>query len=174
MPWVREAGVHLGDLDPARADEDAFDSHLTAAAALRCAVEGTALCERRWTDRVAEGAMLLAGPVDPTGPTRTLNGTLSSRHRVSRRPRADPLREHADHAVPSLAVRARPESAASTVRLAYPCPIPGCSKIFHHTRGGWDAHVASLRKHPDWHPRLNHPEDRKRRFKDEFRHWFHK
>ena len=26
MSWVREAGVHLGDLAPARADEDAFDS----------------------------------------------------------------------------------------------------------------------------------------------------
>lgn len=51
----------------AKPDEDAFDSHLTGAAVLRCTIEGTALCERRWIDRVAEGAMLLAGPVDPTG-----------------------------------------------------------------------------------------------------------
>ena len=43
--WVREAGVDLGDLSPARADEDAFDSHLTAAALLRCVIEGMPLCD---------------------------------------------------------------------------------------------------------------------------------
>ena len=34
----------------------------------------------------------------------------------------------------------------------YPCPIPGCTKVFHGTRGGWDAHVASWRMHRHWHP----------------------
>ena len=63
--WVRAHGVCLGDLGPARADDDAFDSHVTAAAVLRCLLEGRALCDDAWIDGEAEGAMLLAGPVDP-------------------------------------------------------------------------------------------------------------
>ena len=63
--WVREHGVCLGDLGPARADDDAFDSHVTAASVLRCLLEGRTLCDDAWVDGEAEGAMLLAGPVDP-------------------------------------------------------------------------------------------------------------
>ena len=63
--WVREHGVCLGDLGPARADDDTFDSHMTAAAVLRCVLEGRQLCASEWIDNEAEGAMLLAGPVDP-------------------------------------------------------------------------------------------------------------
>lgn len=63
--WVREHGVCLGDLGPARADDDAFDSHMTAAAVLRCVLEGRQLCASEWIDNEAKGAMLLAGPVDP-------------------------------------------------------------------------------------------------------------
>ena len=70
--WVREFGVDLGDLEPVRADEDAFDSHFTAAAVLRCGLEGRALCDREWIDYQAGGAMLLAGPVDPRRRARKL------------------------------------------------------------------------------------------------------
>ena len=61
--WVREHGVCLGDLGPARANDDAFDSHVTAAAVLRCVLEDRELCAPEWIDNEAEGAMLLAGPV---------------------------------------------------------------------------------------------------------------
>ena len=71
-PWVRRLGVDLGDLEPVRKDEDAFDSHLTAAAVLRCGLEGRALCDHEWIERQAAGAMLLAGPVDPLQRARTL------------------------------------------------------------------------------------------------------
>ena len=71
-PWVRKFGVDLGDLEPARAGEDAFDSHFTAAAVLRCGLEGRALCDREWIDSQAGGAMLLAGPVDPRLQARSL------------------------------------------------------------------------------------------------------
>ena len=71
-PWVQVSGVELGDLEPARNDEDAFDSHLTAAAVLRCGLEGRALCDDEWIDNRAGGAMLLAGPVDPSRPARSL------------------------------------------------------------------------------------------------------
>ncbi len=37
-------------------------------------------------------------------------------------------------------------------RRDYPCPVPGCTKVFHGTRGGWDAHVASWRMHPHLAP----------------------
>lgn len=63
--WVGEHGVDLGDLDLARRNDDAFDSLVTAAAALRCILEGRALCAPEWIDGEAEGSMLLAGPVDP-------------------------------------------------------------------------------------------------------------
>ena len=65
--WVRKHGVCLGDLDRAREDDDAFDSHVTAAAVLRCVLEGRELCAPEWIDNEAEGAMLLAGPVSPQG-----------------------------------------------------------------------------------------------------------
>ena len=172
MSWVREAGVHLGDLAPARADEDAFDSHLTAAAVLRGSIERGPLCEPRWIERVAEGAMLLAGPVDLTAPSRTLTASPSVRSGASRRRQAALRREHADRAAQPFIPQVSSKPVASAGRLAYPCPIPGCSKIFRHTRGGWDSHVASLRKHPDWHPRLSDPDDRKRRFRVEFGRWF--
>lgn len=52
------------------------------------------------------------------------------------------------------------------------CPIPGCGKVFFTGRGGWDAHVASMRNHPDWHAEVADPDDRKERFRAEFADWF--
>ena len=46
-------------------NEDRFDSFLTAAAVVRCVLEGRQLVDDRWIAPVAEGAMLLAGPVEP-------------------------------------------------------------------------------------------------------------
>lgn len=54
----------------------------------------------------------------------------------------------------------------------FPCPIPGCRKVFYASRGGWDAHVASYRMHKDWHPDVIDGEVRKRRFREEFAEWF--
>ena len=53
----------------------------------------------------------------------------------------------------------------------YRCPIPGCTKVFRGTRGGWDAHVASWRMHPNWHPDVTDGEERKRRFRREYPRW---
>ena len=64
MPWVVANGVDLGDLGPTRTNEDDFDAHLTAAAVLRCVLEGTPLTRSEWIDAEAEGSMRLAGPVD--------------------------------------------------------------------------------------------------------------
>jgi len=54
----------------------------------------------------------------------------------------------------------------------YPCPIPGCSYIFRGTKGGWDAHVVSLRRHPDWHSELTDGTERKDKFRQEYSEWF--
>lgn len=54
----------------------------------------------------------------------------------------------------------------------YPCPIPACEKVFRSTRAGWDAHVGALGKHPDWYPAIEDPEERRRRFRDEYSWWF--
>lgn len=63
--WVRKSSVELPDLEHAQASEDDFDALFTAAAVLRCAVEGLSIVFPRWIDAEVEGSMLLAGPVDP-------------------------------------------------------------------------------------------------------------
>ena len=158
MPWVQEFGVDLDDLEPVRNDEDAFDSHLTAAAVLRCGLEGRALCDDAWIDTRAGGAMLLAGPVDPLQRARTLPARRPAVVKFSSKPAKQPA--------------LRLETAKPSARAAYPCPIPGCSKVFTVTRGGWDAHVAPRGKHSDWHPDVTDPDDRKRMFKTEYGQWF--
>ena len=56
-------------------------------------------------------------------------------------------------------------------RVEHRCPIGGCAKVFHGSRGGWDAHVASPRIHPDWHPDVTDGRERKERFKAEYPDW---
>ena len=40
------------------------------------------------------------------------------------------------------------------------CPIKGCKFTFAQGRLGWDAHVGSLKNHPDYHPRIKNLDDR--------------
>jgi hypothetical protein len=154
--WVRQAGVDLGDLEPARRDEDAFDSHLMAAAMLRCVLDDVPLGHPGWIDPDAEGGMLPAGPVDPARKATWLKTAAGGRRGApterSRRPAA-------------------PEPARVAAPRGHRCPIPGCPKIFRTGRAGWDGHVGSLRMHPDWHPELEDPQERKRRFRQEFGSW---
>lgn len=49
-----------------------------------------------------------------------------------------------------------------------PCPVPGCTKVFHDTWGGWDGHAGSVAVHPGWHPEFTDHLDGKDRFRDEF------
>lgn len=55
--------------------------------------------------------------------------------------------------------------------VEYRCPIGGCTKVFRGSRGGWDAHVASPRIHPDWHPDVTDGKERKERFRAEYPDW---
>ena len=158
--WVSDGLVDVGKLGSVRASDDDFDAHLTAAAVLRCVIEGIPLARPEWIDAEVEGSMLLAGPVDPDGKAgRQFSGWRGS---------------------PSLSASSLPSPNFHFCRPAvdasegyeYCCPIPGCSKVFLGSRSGWDSHVRSLRMHPDWHPEVTDPAARKRLFKSDFHDWF--
>ncbi len=162
--WVESAHVDLGDLGPLQDDtesaEDAFDSHVTAAAVMRCILDNRPLVAPDWIDPVAEGSMLLAGPVDPAPPSRRFRMPPSAQ---TQGPRRDALR------------RASPPAANDTPLpkgTEYRCPIPQCDKVFRGSRGGWDAHVASTTKHPVWHPDVVDGKKRKDLFRREYPDWF--
>lgn len=146
--WVTQHQAHVGDLTEARGNEDVFDSLVTAAAILRCILEARPLCADEWVDAEAEGTMVLAGPVDPGARAERLQAEPPAN---ARRPGG-----------------ARRQPAAT----AHPCPIPGCVKVFEGGRSGWDPHVASLNRHPNWHPEIAEGEKRKAQFRLEFPEWF--
>ena len=158
--WVRSNRIDLGPLGPLRANEDDFDAHFTAAAVLRCLVEERPLSHPNWIDAEAEGSMLLAGVVEPDRKSGSSKRTTekSSRPIAGSRSR----------------VGALPRRAASKGNRGhvYRCPIPGCGKVFVGSRGGWDAHVGSVRLHRAWRSGINVPEERKRLFRKEFGDWF--
>ena len=83
--WIREHGVRLCDVERARTNEDDFDALFTAVAVLRCLVEDRPLVSDAWVDRVAEGSMLLAGPVRP-GAGRVAGRTKPKAGAGARRP----------------------------------------------------------------------------------------
>jgi hypothetical protein len=148
--WIRTHAVSFSDLDLAREDEDHFDAMISAAALLRCVLEGHPLDEPRCDP--AEGGIL------------GLPSVRLDRARSSASPRPEPPNRPPDTKV----------SAASGLRETreIACPIPGCTKRYRGSRGGWDAHVASRRTHPDWHRREGDPERRKEIFRREYPGWF--
>ena len=143
--WVSRHGVQLFGLEEARNNEDDFDACLTAAALLRCVLDSLPLCSRD-TSRI-EGGMLGAAAVDLHLPERSFGAA----------PRA---------------ARDRTPDVGKPSGQSFRCPIPGCPKIFTQGRLGWDAHVGSAKKHPEWRPELKEAEDRRRRFKAEFPEFF--
>ena len=61
--WARLQHLELLDQEWAKDSEDAFDAFVTAIALLRCILEGTAISDSRFEDRVAEGGILGSGSV---------------------------------------------------------------------------------------------------------------
>ena len=165
VAWVNAYHVDIGDTAPARDDEDDFDAHLTAAAVLRCYLEGTALVDQDWIDTAAEGSMLLAGPVDPTLKAKAITKSRKRPPQASLH-----LKPAAARTAKQNPLNSRPPPKHK--RTDYRCPISGCSKVFQGSRGGWDAHVASLRKHLDWYPDVKSPQLRKELFRRDFGGWF--
>lgn len=154
--WVRQHGVTIKDLHAARTSEHDFDACMTAAALLRSVLEElplyTAPSSRAW----AEGGMLGTGSVNLQMPQRGFRN-------VRRKP--------------SLTVAEQWRQGAFTRSVSardrvFRCPIPGCSKEYRNTRGGWDAHVGSVSIHPSWYPELTSPRERKEQFRADFREFF--
>ena len=56
-------------------------------------------------------------------------------------------------------------------RRRHLCPIQYCPKIFLGTRSGWDGHVGSLNKHPEWHPEITDKAKRRALFRAEHPEW---
>ena len=158
--WVTSNQIDLGELDALKKNEDDFDAHLTAAAVMRCVVEGEPLTSQDWIDEIAEGSMLLVGTVDPTLKGRNLT-TRSQNKRSS-----------TSSSMHDVDTRIHRPSTKSSRNINFPCPVPGCSKRFYGSRSGWDAHVASFRMHSDWHPNIKNGAKRKKLFRKEFQDWF--
>ena len=158
--WVTRNHIDLGELNALIKNEDDFDAHLTAAAVMRCVVERMPLTSQDWIDVIAEGSMLLVGTVDPTLKSRNLT-TRSQNKRSSM-----------SSSMHDVDTRIYGPSTKTSRNIYYFCPIPGCSKRFYGSRSGWDAHVASFRMHPDWHPNIKNGAKRKRLFRKEFQEWF--
>ena len=152
--WVRELGVTIENLAEAEANEDDFDACITAAALLRCVLEKLPLCSPHLHLARAEGGILGTGSINLALPEQTFG-------RVSNERRAPKER------TPHVAARG---TVGDGTRL-FRCPIPGCVKEYIRSRGGWDAHVGSVRSHPRWHPELTSAE-RKRQFEVEFPEFF--
>ena len=164
--WVNTYEADLGDDTWARGNDDDFDAYLTAAAVLRCYLAGTPLVDEEWIDEEAEGSMLLAGPVDPVRKSKALS-------MLGERPTQAGLRLETPGVPPS---NQRPKALSSLhpvqQQIDYPCPISGCTKVFRGSRAGWNTHVASRRKHPDWYPDIKSPRVRKKLFRRDFGDWF--
>ena len=103
--------------------------------------------------------MLLAGVVVPGLGKSGSIGTPAKRHPTIAEPE---YRTDAHHL----------SDSASSPRREYRCPIPRCEKTFTGSRRGWDAHVASRRRHSDWQSEIKDLEKRKRLFRKKFRDWF--
>jgi hypothetical protein len=151
--WVRLHEVRIENLDEARMSEDDFDACVTAAALLRCQLEALPLYPDDFIDRI-EGGILGTGGVN-----------LFLKERSS-------LQSHRPATLLAFPKAPARKTAGPCEGDVFRCPIEGCGKVYRGTRGGWDAHVASIRNHPHWSPDLSSPADRKARFKIEFPEFF--
>lgn len=157
---------------PSKGDQDCLDAAICLLVALQ------------WR-RLPRHRMMLVGDlrgymVTPVSPeTRTILMAAAKRRGVPVDADWPQDADHRTHATAaSRPVEVAHRGTATSVpttgpieRRDYPCPVPGCTKVFHGTRGGWDAHVASWRMHPDWHPGVTDGEERKRRFRREYPRW---
>lgn len=143
--WLAAARIEVHDWAAAQKSDDDFDALLSAAALTRLFLEHVPFDSADSVDAVAEGGVLGAASV-------THQAKLGT----------DPY--------PKKAIPSKP--SAEPVAKRYPCPIPGCNFVFKNSRGGWDAHVGSYTRHPDWHPGAIKASERKALFLTEFALWF--
>lgn len=123
--WIVDQKIEISDLGSARGNEDDFDALFTAAAVLRCIIEDTDIVDPGWIDPKSEGAMLLAGPVNPCSRAKMLKSWVK--------------KQKIDISQLGSAIE---NNTPSNEEREYSCPILGCQKVFRGSRSGWDAHIA--------------------------------
>jgi mutator protein MutT len=143
--WLKEAGVEISDIEWAQRSEDDFDALMQATALVRL-ISSAVPISSVIVDPIWEGGILGTGGLTPRHPGLSRSTPRRRRHSPMG---VDP-------------------KAASLKR----CPIDGCRKVFQSGRLGWDAHVGSLRRHPDWEPTLLLPKERRDVFRKQFPDWF--
>jgi hypothetical protein len=143
--WVTGHEVAIQDIRQAIANEDDFDALFSAAALLRIVLEDAPI-----ENQIPEGLSIEGG-------------VLGSASIQAGKQRTQPSR--------SREVEKAPTGESNNTRQ-YPCPIRGCKHTFQNSRGGWDAHVASLKRHPNWNPEITAATQRKQLFKKDFADWF--
>jgi hypothetical protein len=140
--WVASSQIAFQGLDAALSNEDDFDALFSAAALLRMVLQNSPLEDPEDVSSTIEGSVLGAASL-----------TTSA------------IRINGPHPKPSARVTTKSSQARR-------CPISGCHHVFQNTCGGWDAHVASVARHPEWHPDVLGTTERKQLFKQEFPEWF--
>jgi hypothetical protein len=154
--WVRQHGVTIRDSDAARTSEHDFDACMTAAALLRSVLEEMPLYSPLSSWARAEGGMLGTGAVNLELRERVYTGRVKRKLSI----------------VGGARALHNGSTGNATPQDIFYCPIPGCIKEYRNSRGGWDAHVGSIRIHPNWHPELVSARARKEQFRAEFREFF--
>lgn len=142
--WISREQIVIEDIQPAIANEDDFDAMISAAALTRLILEKAPLEDADDINSMVEGSVLGAA-------------SLSGR-RVSAASSPEPLADRARQ--------------APLARQQLRCPVPGCHHVFSRGRSGWDAHIASVKSHPDWHPEIREANRRMKIFRSEFPEWF--
>jgi hypothetical protein len=164
--WVKTQSVVLRDLDAALHNEDDFDACFTAAALLRSVLEGKPLARLVSPSHPAEGGMIGTAEINLSLSEKTFRQELQLEKTVD----LSILQSRGDREV---RYERRPELYRQTDESRhFQCPIAGCEKVFHSSRGGWDGHVSSHRIHPEWCPQLRSEEERRRQFRLHFPNFF--
>jgi hypothetical protein len=131
---------------------------------LRCVLEGSPVELAHTRAALAEGGMLGTGSINLKLAEQKFGNPQRAREQHTQNGRSRST-------VPSGRSSPKVSSAADALKRCQ-CPIPGCGKVYQGSRGGWDAHVGSLRIHPSWHPELQSEEDRKHTYRTEFADFF--
>lgn len=140
--WIHKARVRISGVERARQSEDDFDAMMSATAMLRCVLDERAL--ERIDASAVEGDILGLGAIDLSLP------------KIAGAPTQQRVKE----------------LIVDSGRIRFSCPIVGCGHVFVGSRGGWDSHIVSLKRHPLWHPAVTDAKRRKGLFKSEFSEWF--
>jgi len=145
--WMKRERIILKNIDTAIANEDDFDALISAAALTRLFIEKAPLDDAGQFESIIEGGVLGAACIDGRRTNLKYPGS-----------------------VPKAGISTREKSSGE--KRSYRCPVPGCTHLFRKGRSGWDAHIASLNRHPHWHPDIRDATLRKEIFRKEFKAWF--